>query len=136
MQVVADTGFIIAFWADSIPERQNWAAEWWRKATLPALTSEANLQEAISIVGHAPIVHLLKTGNLKVSINVTEQLDWLDQFMTKYSPRADLADACVVRLSELYPNARVLTVDGKDFKVYRRFRDQKVRYELPPDLIA
>jgi predicted nucleic acid-binding protein len=40
--------------------------------------------------------------------------------MNKYWPRMDLADACVVRLSEKFPRAKVITTDVLDFSLYRR----------------
>jgi len=43
----------------------------------------------------------------------------------------DLADACVVRMSELFPEATVYTVDKKDFSVYRRNSRQRVPCVFP-----
>jgi hypothetical protein len=34
--------------------------------------------------------------------------------------RMELADACVVRMTELYRQCRVFTLDRSDFSVYRR----------------
>ena len=47
------------------------------------------------------------------------------------TPRIDLADACLIRLSELFPTAEVVTVDRADFAIYRR-RDRKVVPFLAP----
>jgi predicted nucleic acid-binding protein len=44
-----------------------------------------------------------------------------------------LADACLVRMSELYPKHRILTLDS-DFSVYRRNRQQVIPL-LTPDLL-
>jgi hypothetical protein len=46
---------------------------------------------------------------------------------------AALTDACIVRMSELFPDCRVFSVDG-DFDVYRRFRNQKIPTVDPPAL--
>jgi hypothetical protein len=43
----------------------------------------------------------------------------------------DLADACVVRMSELYEDSVVYTVDRKDFIVYRRHGRRPVRCIFP-----
>jgi len=43
----------------------------------------------------------------------------------------DLADACVVVMSELFPRSPVLTVDRRDFSVYRR-EDRRVIPFLAP----
>ena len=45
----------------------------------------------------------------------------------------DLADAGIVRLSELHPRHTVLTVDKADFKVYRRRDGKPVPCDFAPD---
>ena len=41
--------------------------------------------------------------------------------MRKYADLPmDLADACIVRMTELHRDCRVITVDRKDFSMYRR----------------
>jgi hypothetical protein len=42
-----------------------------------------------------------------------------------------LADACLVRMSELYSDSVVLTTDS-DFNVYRRNRRQIIPTLMPP----
>jgi uncharacterized protein len=41
-----------------------------------------------------------------------------------------LADACLVRMSEIYPDASVLTLDS-DFRIYRKYRDQPIPTIMP-----
>jgi hypothetical protein len=38
----------------------------------------------------------------------------------------DLADLCLIRLSELYPRHTVLTVDREDFVIYRRNKRETI----------
>jgi hypothetical protein len=45
--------------------------------------------------------------------------------LEKY-PQMDAGDASLVVLSELCPRAKIITVDTRDFTVYRRFRDQRL----------
>ncbi len=42
-----------------------------------------------------------------------------------------LADACLVRMSELWEGYPLLTLDS-DFRIYRRHRRQHIRCVLPP----
>ena len=42
-----------------------------------------------------------------------------------------LADACLVRMTELHEEARVLTTDS-DFRLYRRNRRQVIPLLVPP----
>jgi hypothetical protein len=44
----------------------------------------------------------------------------------------DLADACIVRMSELHRHCKVWTVDRADFLAYRRHGRQPVPCEFPP----
>jgi hypothetical protein len=43
-----------------------------------------------------------------------------------------LADACLVRMSELVSDGVVFTLDS-DFRIYRRHRRQKIPVVIPPD---
>ena len=52
--------------------------------------------------------------------------------LQKYGPdRMDLADACLVRMSELYPDCRVITTDIMDFRIYRRNGRQAIPLICP-----
>jgi hypothetical protein len=43
----------------------------------------------------------------------------------------DAADASLVTLSELYPDAQLATTDIRDFSVYRRFRNSSLPLLMP-----
>jgi hypothetical protein len=45
----------------------------------------------------------------------------------------DLADACIVRMTELMRDSRVVTVDRPDFTVYRRNGRDRIPVVAPPD---
>jgi hypothetical protein len=51
--------------------------------------------------------------------------------MARYD-RMDLADASIVVMSELHTRCQVLTVDRKDFSVYRRNERQVIDFVAPP----
>lgn len=51
------------------------------------------------------------------------------ELVAKY-PRMDVGDATLVVLSELYPRARLITVDN-DFRQYRRLRNQAIPLVIP-----
>ncbi len=46
--------------------------------------------------------------------------------------KPDLADLCVIRMSELYPRHVVITVDESDFRVYRRNKREIITLVCPP----
>ena len=46
--------------------------------------------------------------------------------------KPDLADLCVIRMSELYSRHAVITVDESDFRVYRRNKREIITLVCPP----
>jgi len=107
--------------------------DWLRKTSLPILTSAANLQEAGWLLeNHEIVFRMVKDGDLQIALDYQKEADSIHALLKKYSPRMDLADASIVRLSELYPRHIVLTVDKSDFKVYRRFGKEVIPCDFPP----
>jgi predicted nucleic acid-binding protein len=49
-----------------------------------------------------------------------------------HSHGMDLADATIVVMSELHPRSQVLTIDRKDFAIYRRNDRQVIDFVAPP----
>jgi hypothetical protein len=45
------------------------------------------------------------------------------ELISRY-PNMDAGDASLVVLSENFPRAKIITLDVRDFTVYRRFRDE------------
>jgi hypothetical protein len=59
-------------------------------------------------------------------------LEHLLDLATRYADRKpDLADLCLIRMSELYPRHTVITVD-EDFRVYRRNKREAIPLLSPP----
>jgi predicted nucleic acid-binding protein len=55
------------------------------------------------------------------------------RLLKKYADRQmDLADACIVRMSELTRDCRVITLDRNDFEVYRRNGRDVIPLIVPP----
>jgi len=46
--------------------------------------------------------------------------------------RPDLADLCIIRMSELHPKHAVITTGPKDFRVYRRNKREAIPILCPP----
>jgi predicted nucleic acid-binding protein len=132
MHAIADTGFIAAIWSKT-PARRQWARDWLEKATLPIFTSTAHLQEAGWLLNnHIYPIRMVLDGDLEIALDTQDECHALHTLISKYADRMDLADASIVRLSELHPNAKVLTVDRTDFKIYRRFGTQSIPCHFPP----
>lgn len=135
MNGIADTGFLVAF-ANRRDRHHDWALGLAAQVDSPLLTCEAVLAEAAFHLEDAALVlAMARDGLVRVAIDAAEQLPRLLQIAKRFSDRRpDLADVCLIRLSELYPRHPVLTVDARDFRVYRRHRNESIPLLLPPGL--
>jgi predicted nucleic acid-binding protein len=67
------------------------------------------------------IVEMIRAGEIILAFDLREQAASVLALLNKYGDRGmDLADACIVRMSELIRDSRVVTLDRADFSVYRR----------------
>lgn len=132
MNFIADTGFIVSRWAKD-RGRQARALRCWETAALPMLTSAANLQEAGWLLkNHEIILRMVRDGDLNPVLNFEKEAARLHELLVDYHSRMDVADAAIVRLSELYPHHTILTVDREDFSIYRHNQTQKLPCDFGP----
>ena len=76
---------------------------------------------------------LVAAGMLEVAFNCAQNVDQLRDLGVRYADRhPDLADLCLIRMSELHPRHSVITVDRADFRVYRRNRREMIPILCPP----
>ena len=74
---------------------------------------------------------MLERGVIRIGIAIQEQQADLRALMRRYRNRPmSLADACLVRLSEIHAAAEVLTLDG-DFRIYRRHGNRVIPLRMP-----
>ena len=116
MPQVADTGFLVAYWSKA-DAHHRWARS--LAVTGPLLTCEAVLTEAAYLLGTPePLLQMLLDEDLSADFHAedhaAELLRWLEMF-GDHDP--GFADACVVKLGELHPRAKILTTDRTDFTV-------------------
>ena len=133
MKAIADTGFLVAF-ANRQDEHHEWAVEIATQVTEPLLTCEAVLAEtAFHLRNTSLVLTMIEEGLISPALNVVENLSQLIQLAKRYSDRdPDLADLCIIRLSELNPSHTVITVDSADFQVYRRNKRERIPLLFPP----
>ena len=133
MKGIADTGFIVAF-GNRNDRHHAWAVEVAQRITEPLLTCEAVLAEAAFHLGSSAFVlALVVDGMLRVAFDCGRNLAQLRDIAQRFEDRhPDLADLCLIRMSELYPNHLVITVDQADFRVYRRNKRQAIPLLVPP----
>jgi predicted nucleic acid-binding protein len=134
LKFIADTGFVLARWSKS-PARRKWAQAYFDKYSPPFLTADAVLIEAGYRLGVPELApRLLRDGDYASGINLEEHAEPLIWLCRKYADaEMDLADACVVLLSELLPGATVLTLDKRDFSLYRKRNGSRIKCDFGPD---
>lgn len=133
MKGIADTGLIVAL-LNRDDRHHAWALEIARAASEPLLTCESVLSEAGYQVGSAQwVLGLVQSGFLKIAFDLTKNCEQVRDLAEQYADRKpDLADLCLVRMSELYPSLPVCTVDETDFRVYRRNKREVIPLICPP----
>jgi predicted nucleic acid-binding protein len=133
MKAIADTGFIVAF-KNRSDEHHGWAVDLAREIDAPMLTCESVLSEAAFHLGSSKeTLGLVAAGILEVSFDCSQHIEKLHELAVRYADRRpDLADLCLIRMSELYPRYTILTVDEDDFRVYRRNKREAIPLLCPP----
>ena len=132
---IVDTGPIVAF-LDTRDPRHEWVLETFNSFRLPLVTCEAVLSEACFVVrpsrgGQSSVMGLVSRGIITLDFRLSSEFEVVRKLMTKYaSVPMSLADACLVRMTELDGHATVVTLD-KDFRVYRRNGRQAVPVMMP-----
>ncbi|HZR20436.1 MAG TPA: PIN domain-containing protein [Verrucomicrobiae bacterium] len=128
--VLLDTGPLFAYLSQS-DRNHAWAVAQMTAITGPMVTCEPVLTEASYLItsrGENPdgLWAFLRAGVIQVPFRLDSEYEPIAQLMRRYANvPMDLADACLVRLSERHPDWPVFTTDG-DFKLYRRFGRQKI----------
>jgi predicted nucleic acid-binding protein len=133
MKGIADTGFIVA--AGSRDDSHHaWATELAKAVTEPLLTCESVLSEAaFQLESSSYVLSLVEHGLLQVAFNFSENISQLRELARRYADRKpDLADLCLIRMSELYPRHSVITIDESDFRVYRKNKRETIPLICPP----
>lgn len=129
-RIVIDTGPLVAL-LNRKDRHNSWIRGVLDTVEPPIFTCEPVLSEACFLLGHVPggpdaVLALLAADVLHVDFDIQPEVAPLRALMLKYAsvPMA-LADACLVRMTELEPDSVVATFDS-DFKIYRRNKRQTI----------
>lgn len=133
--VLIDTGPLVSFLVSGL-HHHSWAVEQWKRLEPPLLTCEPVLTEAAFLLNREGsetdrLFTLLERGVLRVALSVEDEQADLRALIRRYRNRPmSLADACLVRLSEIHTGARVFTLDS-DFRIYRRHGNKVIPVLMP-----
>lgn len=128
--IVIDTGVLVAY----LNRREQWHD--WAKIQLaqiqsPLLTCEAVIVETCFLLKNCYgakdlIFALIKSGNLVINFSLGKEISQIELLMKRYeNVPMSLADACLVRMSELISGSCILTLDS-DFQIYRKNNNQLI----------
>jgi uncharacterized protein len=121
---IVDTGPLVAFF-DRAEQHHRWVAERIEKLDAPLLVCEPVLAEAMYLLARYSevqdaVLELVQNGALSIALRIDEHIGALRKLLQKYRDTPmSLADACNVRMAEIYDRHAVLTLDS-DFLVYRK----------------
>src|SRR6266487_4773396 len=134
MNGIADTGLLVAY-ANCTDAHHDWALGISEQLSEPLLTCEPVMAEATFHLSDVRIVlGLIQDGFITLAFNCNDHLAQLQWLAERYADRSpDLADLCLIRMSELFPTHPVITVDRQDFRVYRRNRRETIPLICPPE---
>ena len=133
--VLLDTGPLVAF-LSAADAQHDWAQQRWRDIQPPMLSCEAVIAEAVFLLQRErkspqPVLGLVERGVIRVEFSLTEELRAITALIERYRDvPMSLADASLVRMSELWADSRVFTLDD-DFRFYRRHGRQTIPLITP-----
>lgn len=128
--ILLDTGPLVAYLA-SDDQHHEWATVQFMRHDGPIITCEAVISESWFLLRHLPrhlarLRSMLADGVFDLSFHLEDEATAIGRLMDRYRDiPMSLADACLVRLSELHPKLPLVTLDS-DFKVYRRHGKQLI----------
>jgi len=134
-RVLLDTGPLVA----SVNARDGfheWARTQLAHIEPPMLTCEAVLAESCFLLQRLPggskaVLELVRRGIVEVAFRVEDHAEALMKLTAKYADvPMSLADACLVRMSEIHRDRSVMTLDA-DFRIYRRLGRQVIPTRTP-----
>lgn len=134
-RVVVDTGPLVAL-LNRRDRHHVWVREVLDTVEPPIFTCEAVVSEACFLLGRLAggqdaLLELLANDVVRIDFRLHTEIDTVRGLMRKFaSVPMSLADACLVRMSELDAQTMIVTMDG-DFRVYRRNRRQVIPTIMP-----
>jgi predicted nucleic acid-binding protein len=134
-QIILDDSVFVSL-IDRRDSYHNWAVRELTKISPPLLTCEAAITETCFLLQRIPsskeiIFSFIDKGVVQIPFHLDEEAQSIEKLLVRYQnvPRS-LADACLVRMSEIYDNSAILTLDT-DFKIYRKYRNEQIPVIMP-----
>ena len=136
-RTIIDAGPLVAL-LDRKDRFHDWSRAQVASVEPPLYSCEAALSEAAFLLRRLPggsqaLLELVAKGLVEVSFSLQAETRPVQHLLMRYANvPMSLADACLVRLTEVYSDSVLLTLDS-DFRIYRR-HGRSVISVLLPDL--
>jgi len=134
-QVILDTGAIVAL-INRRDRHHQWVTQEVMTIQPPLITCEAVISEAIFLLrrvsnGIEPLKELLDSKHIQIRFHLDTEVQRVTDLLIRYgSVPMDFADACLMRMAELFPSSAILTIDS-DFQIYRKHTNQMIETIAP-----
>jgi hypothetical protein len=131
---ICDTGPFLAYLNRNDPHHV-WAVALMKQVRDPMLVCEPVLNEVVYSLREDgltidPLFQLLEREAIRLEFDLSAHWPRIRTLMSRYR-QMDLAHASIVAMTELHARSRVLTIDRKDFSVYRRNDHQVIDFVSP-----
>jgi len=134
-RIILDTGPIVAF-LNKRDRYFTWANETFNLLEPPVYTCESVISEACFLLrniegGSIAVAELIERKLVVIDFDLSGEIQAVKKLMSRYANiPMSLADACLIRMTEITKNSQIITLD-QDFNVYRRFGRQHVPVLMP-----
>jgi predicted nucleic acid-binding protein len=133
--IIIDTGFLVAL-LNRTEQYNAWVKTQLNDISSPIITCEPVVTEACFLLrkihgGEKTILDFINSKKLQIPFKLDDESLAVQALMERYkSVPMSLADACLVRMAEIYSNSVILTLDS-DFRVYRKNRNETINLLMP-----
>jgi len=136
VKYLVDTGPLVAH-INASDRWHRWSRMALQSLDAPFYTTETVIAEACYVLGNtrvaaASLTKAMVNGSLFVAPIYPDGQARINELLQKYE-NMDFADATLVVLSEQYPRAKLVTLDRRDFSVYRRHDGNPVPCIMPDE---
>lgn len=134
MITICDTGPLLAYLNRNDPHHE-WAIAQMKHVRAPVLVCEPVLTEVVYFMREDGLTidslfQMLEREAIRLAFDLSAHWPRIRTVMSRYR-QMDLADASVVVRAELHARSQVLTIDRRDFSVYRRNDRQVINFIAP-----
>ena len=132
---LVDTGPLVAL-VDGRDRFHGWTVASLARIRTPLLSCQPVITEACYLLRHVrsgpqAVLSLVERGAVKLEFDLEREIAPVSRLLARYvNVPMSLADACLVRMSELHQAASIVTLDG-DFRLYRQHGRQAIPLRIP-----